>query len=123
PTGGVVLEKRFEVFGQRWRATRIAQFVNDHRSLGWLVQESLGDPRMAVDARQINRSNAAACGGRDREPPILPTWRKQLHRVSNSNIKNCCEPVAHDHRIWFVAKVLEASVLNLFRQVRRLKMK
>src|SRR2546430_16695579 len=123
PTGGIVLEERFEVFGQGWRAIRITQFVNDHRSLGWLVQEGLGDPGVAVDARKINRSDAAPCRGRDREPAILPTWGKQLHRVSNTNIKNCRETSAHDHRVRFVTKIVEASFLNLFRQVGRLKMK
>src|SRR5438270_7986836 len=123
PTRGIVLKKRFEVFGQSWRAIRITQFVNDHRCLECLVQERLGNPGVAVDPRRINRSNATPCRCRDPEPAVLPTGRKQLHGVPYRKIKNCSEPGAHDHRVRSVAKIVETSVLDLFRQVGRLKMK
>ncbi len=61
---------------------------------------------MGVNAAAIDRAYAAACGGRDSEPPILAARRKQLQRVTWSDTERVGQPVADDERTSVVSEII-----------------
>ena len=122
PTCCAMLEEFFETFGQSGRTIRIAQFVNDHRRAGRLLQKGLRDPGMCINPGGINRSDPRARNCGNSETPVLPIWREQLHRVADASLKHFCQTRTDNDRARIVSKVVEVAVNQLVEKIRRLRM-
>ncbi len=117
-----MLKKIFKVTGERGRAVRIAQFINDHRRFVRFFEQPLRDPRVRINATGIDSTHATARDGGDVESPVFATGREQLDGVARFDFEEIGQSVADNHTGRVVPKIVEVAVYDLFGQIGRAQM-